>query len=105
MVAVLLIIAVWAGDASQVSARPYKDRPLTDVLKDFQRQGLRVVFSTGLVRPGMRVGPEPHGSRPEDVLAAILAPHDLMLRPGPRGILLVVRIAPANDTRGPTRIR
>jgi hypothetical protein len=97
VVAALLIIALWAGGAWQGVSRPYRDRQVAEILKDFQRQGVRIVFSTGLVTPDMRVGAEPQTAKPMDVIAAILAPHDLTLRVGPRGILLVVRT--------PTRLR
>lgn len=92
-VALLLIVGPCSGVLSHAAAQPYKDRRVVEVLRDFQRQGVRVVFSTGLVTPDMRVGVEPHGTKPEEVIAAILAPHDLALRVGLRGILLVVPAA------------
>ena len=102
-VALLLIIGLCAGAASHAVAQPYKDRQVVEVLRDFQRQGVRVIFSTGLVTPDMRVGVEPHGAKPEEVITAILAPHDLTLRVGLRGILLVVPAASAVDPDDRTR--
>jgi hypothetical protein len=92
-VTVLLIIGLCPGAMSHAAAQPYKDRQVHEVLRDFQQQGVRVIFSTRLVRPNMRVGVEPHGDRPEEVITAILAPHDLTIRVGLRGILLVVPAA------------
>jgi hypothetical protein len=73
------------------AAQPYKDRQVVEVLRDFQRQGVRIIFSTALVTPDMRVGEEPHGDDPQDIIVAMLAPHALTLRVGLRRILLVVR--------------
>jgi hypothetical protein len=102
-VALLLIIGLCSGAVSHAAAQPYKDRQVVEVLRDFQRQGVRVIFSTGLVTPDMRVGVEPHGAKPGDVITAILAPHDLRLRVGLRGILLVVSAASVVDPNDRTR--
>jgi hypothetical protein len=106
IVCALLIIGFCAGAVPNAAAQPYKDRRVVDVLRDFQRQGVRVNFSTALVTPDMRVGEEPRGDDPQDIIIAILAPHDLTLSVGLRGILLVVRatsvIEPDADGRAAT---
>jgi hypothetical protein len=91
VVRALLIIGFCAGAVPYAAAQPYKDRRVAEVLRDFQRQGVRVNFSTALVTPDMRVGEEPPGDDPQDIIVTILAPHDLTLSVGLRGILLVVR--------------
>lgn len=91
VVCALLLIGFCAGVVPTAAAQPYKDRRVVEVLRDFQRQGVRVNFSTALVTPDMRVGEEPRGDEPQDIIIAILAPHDLTLSVGLRGILLVVR--------------
>jgi hypothetical protein len=91
VIGVLLISALCSSAAPDAAAQPYKDHQLIEVLKDFQRQGVKVIFSTALVTPDLRVGEEPRGEKPADVIAAMLAPHHLTVRVGLRGILLVVR--------------
>ncbi len=68
-------------------------RPLADALQWIETQGLKVIFSTDLVRPEMRVKEEPKSTRPRQMLEEILAPHGLAVRPGPRGTVLVVAAA------------
>jgi hypothetical protein len=36
---------------------------------------VRVIFSTALVTPDIRVGEEPHGNDRQDIITAILAQH------------------------------
>jgi hypothetical protein len=88
LAAVLLLAAV----VGHAAGPRYKDRRVVDVLREFQKQGMRIVFSTALVRPEMRVAAEPvdDGDR-RKVITAILVPHGLMPRVGPRGVLLIVR--------------
>jgi hypothetical protein len=94
LVAVLLLAAaVTTAAVAPAAGQRYKDRRVVDVLREFQRQGVRIVFSTALVRPEMRVTTEPTDDDRQKVITAILAPHGLMPRVGPRGILLVVRAA------------
>jgi hypothetical protein len=93
VVCFLSIIALCSSAEPTAAAQPYKDRQVAEVLREFQRQGARVVFSSALVTPHMRVVEEPPGDDPEDIITAILAPHDLTLRVGLRGILLVVLAA------------
>jgi hypothetical protein len=84
-----------AGQApSSGAVRPattYAGRPLADVLRDLNRQGLWIVFSTRLVRGSLRVTSEPAGPTARDVLTQVLAPHGLVARAGPRGTLVVAR--------------
>ena len=93
VVSCLLLTGLCSGAVPSAAAQPYQDRQVVEVLRDFQRQGVRVIFSSALVTPDMRIAEEPHGDNPEDIITAILAPHDLTLSVGPRGILLVVRAA------------
>jgi hypothetical protein len=71
---------------------PYAGRPLVEVLQDLNRHGLRIVFSTTLVPPALRVSAEPAGS-PREVLDQVLRPHGLYARPGAQGTLIVARTA------------
>ena len=76
--------------------------PLSSAVADLERRGLAVLYSSDLVRPWMKVAAEPTASDPASVLVEILRPHGLAARPGPGGLLLVVRqprIAQARPTR------
>jgi len=71
----------------------YAGRPLGDVLRELQRAGLNIVFSSGIVRPTMKVLTEPKAAQPRLILDEILRPHGLQVRSGPRGTLLIVRFS------------
>lgn len=75
-------------------------RPLIDVLREFQNQGIRLIFSSDLVSPNLRVSSEPRSRTPRAMIAEMLAPHGLTLRDGPRSTLLIVR---ASTPRAPAR--
>jgi len=64
---------------------------LSNAVADLERRGLVVLYSSDLVRPWMKVASEPAATDPAAILAEILAPHGLAARPGPGGLLLVVR--------------
>ena len=83
LVAILLVAAQ--------AAASYAGKPLGDVLRDLQRRGLNVVFSSELVKPDMRVAAEPKATMPRRILDEVLAPHGLTVRTGPRESLVVVR--------------
>ena len=73
-------------------ARSYMGRPVADILQELQTAELRIIFSTDLVKPAMRVQAEPKTTDPKDIAREILEPHGLTVRPGPRGTLLVVAL-------------
>lgn len=66
-------------------------RPLTDVLRELQSQGLRIVFTSQLVRPEMKVEAEPVSGDPRRILDEVLAPHGLKAEERVGGTLVVVR--------------
>src|SRR5688572_7599826 len=111
-IAVLLLVG---GCALPVAAQEggdaplYAGRPLVEVLQDLNRRGLRIVFSTTLVPPTLRVSSEPAGT-PRDILDQLLRPHGLYARSGAQGVLIVARAprrrdeaAPAPPARPPAR--
>lgn len=78
-------------------ASPFKGRIVSEVLAEFRRQGLNLVFSDALVPRSLRVKEEPRQASPRAVVTEILAAHGLALQEEKRGALLVVksRVKPA----------
>jgi hypothetical protein len=89
-------VAVAASGQPQTPDR-FKGRSLASALVKLQDSGLKIIFSTELVRPDMIVSEEPRGRQGPEILDELLAPHGLRSSPGPSGALLVVR-APAPKT-------
>ena len=100
-VARMLALAASLPVAPAISAT-LAGMPLSSAVADLERRGLAVLYSSDLVRPWMKVAAEPTASDPAGVLVEILRPHGLAARPGPGGLLLVVRqprVAQARPTR------
>jgi hypothetical protein len=101
--AVFLIVSIaLCLDVPAVLAQPVPDRfagrRLEDALRVLQMRGLRLVFSSELVTPDMRVGAEPRARAPNEQLAELLRPHGLTVESGPGGVLQIVRLKkPAAD--------
>jgi hypothetical protein len=96
---VLLLIGGCAMPLAAQESRDaplYAGRPLVDVLQDLNRRGLRIVFSTSLVPPALRVSAEPTGT-PREMLDQVLRPHGLHARPGAQGLLIVARAPRRRD--------
>jgi len=96
-----------AADERQTSPRPYAGMALIDALQRLQQRGLKIVFSTQILRPEMRVQVEPASSEPRRVLDELLAPHGLGIVERPGGVLVVVTAPtsrePATTLRGVVR--
>ena len=99
--AITLWIAVWilgiaaatarAGEPPADAGRPVlAGRPLEEALRALQSQGLKIFFTSNVVRPGMRVEAEPTASSPRGRLDQLLAPHGLTSKVGPGDRLVVV---------------
>ena len=58
---VLMLAVVWVSAAGVAvgQGRPYAGRPVAEVLEELQDGGLRLVFSSDLVPPTLRVKAEP----------------------------------------------
>ncbi|HVR96433.1 MAG TPA: TonB-dependent receptor [Thermoanaerobaculia bacterium] len=88
----LLLILSCLG-AAPLAAAPeprYAGRPLEEALLDLRAQGLKLLFTSNVVRPDMRVESEPAATTPRQVLEEILAPHGLTVQDGPNGVVVVV---------------
>jgi hypothetical protein len=83
-----------AAPSAGSTAGRFQGWSLTDALLALESAGLRVVFSSQLVRPEMRVEQEPRAGAPREILDEILAPHGLRAVPSDGDRLVVVR-APA----------
>jgi outer membrane receptor protein involved in Fe transport len=77
----------------------YDGLSLSEALRELQLQGLKIVFTSEVVRADMRVESEPRSDDPEEILEAILKPHGLRIIEGPNETLVVVReeTVPAPD--------
>jgi outer membrane receptor protein involved in Fe transport len=79
--------------ADPAGAERYAGRPLAEVLRSLEAQGLEIVFTSELVRPEMVVAEEPVARTPRRVLDEVLAPHGLAVREDPSRVLVVVSAA------------
>lgn len=81
-------------------------QPLTGALEELRARGLRLIFSTVLVRPDLTVNVDVGAAEteaPEELARRILAPHGLTLEPVRAGLYSVVKMAPtaaSADARG-----
>lgn len=87
VLAILLLASLPAFGAGP----SWQGTPLRDYIASLQEQGLRVIYSTGLVREHYRVRSDPASADPEEALREVLAPFGLTLAEGPGGSLLVTR--------------
>lgn len=83
---------LWAGGTARADDTPrYAGRFLVGALDELGARGLRLIYSSDLVRPDMIVAGEPAVGPPRQVLEQILAPFGLESRDGPGGTILIVR--------------
>jgi outer membrane cobalamin receptor len=104
----LLLIATSRLAAETPPGSSYAGRPLAEVLQVLEARGLRILFSSDVVRAAMRVAKEPSATEPRAILDEILAPHGLKVLDGPGGTLLIVdgnRGAGTGDLDGTGRPR
>jgi outer membrane cobalamin receptor len=101
-VAVVLAIMFLLPGPLGAQEEEYAGRPLTDVLAALRAQGLKIVYTSALVRPDMIVEQEPQATDPRDILDEILQPHRLLVREAP-GEPLVIVAAPSFQPVPPAR--
>jgi hypothetical protein len=87
------IAVVMFSGISLLAQSKYVGRTIVDVLHQLQAAGVKVVYSSELVTPEMRVTAEPRARSPRRMLDELLNPHGLEIRNGPNGTLLVVKSA------------
>lgn len=89
----LFLVLLCPGADAAAAADRFKGRVLTDALQTLQAAGLRIVFSSEIITPALRVVSEPRSHAPLEILQEILKPHGLTVERGPGGVLIVVRSA------------
>jgi hypothetical protein len=91
----IVLIALCVGPPTALAQSPAADtlagRQLEDALRVLQAHGLRIVFSSELVTPDMRVRSEPRAQAIRERLTEVLRPHGLTAESGPGGVLQIVR--------------
>ena len=96
----LACLAFAAGLHAQGPPTAAAGQRLDEALAALQQRGLKVIFSSEVVRPSMRVAEAPRALSPRRALDALLEPHGLIAQDGPGGTVLVVKNPRA---RVPTR--
>ena len=100
VVALVLLLAAGASSTAGEAARPdYAGWPLAEALDDLRSRGLRLVYGSNTVRPGMAVDANPRAETLREALEEILAPHGLAVQESSTGILSVV-VAPYGAIEG-----
>ena len=87
----VLLFAQAAPAFAQRRFEAYEGRPLMEALQALQAEGVRLVFSSKIVTPDMRVEARPRATSPRAILDELLEPHGLKAVTGPGGVIQVVR--------------
>jgi TonB dependent receptor/Carboxypeptidase regulatory-like domain len=95
LVLVVLLSAASVAAAEDAGGRIVAGTPLTTALLQLQREGLKLVFSSQVVRPEMTVVSTPRSRDPRQVLDEVLAANGLAAADGPDGVLVIVVRPPA----------
>ena len=91
LIAVAMLSAGAAVYGQQVEHAQSDRRRLDEALADLQRRGLKIIYSSEVVRPDMRVETEPREASPRRDLDELLSPHGLIAQDGPGGTVLIVK--------------
>jgi len=76
----------------------YDGLPLSEALHRLRQQGLKIVYTSEVVTPEMRVRSEPSAGPPRQILEEILQPHQLRAIDGPNNTIVVVRVEAEEST-------
>jgi len=90
--AVLCLAAISAATAT-AQTTALRGRSLAEALHVLEGRGLRIIYSTDVVRPEMIVGIEPRSTEPRQMLDELLREHHLHATNGPHGSIVIVRDA------------
>ncbi len=93
--ALVAVALLWTGAAASAQepsgTSRSRARSLHDALSDLQKRGLKIIYSSQVVRPDMRVPIEPRATSLRRVLDELLSPHGLIAQDGPGGTVLIVK--------------
>jgi hypothetical protein len=81
----------------------YVGRPVAEVLRELQSDRFRIIFSSDLVPPSLKVKAEPKGGNPRELAQQILASHGLALQKGPGETWIVIASSTAPERQAPPR--
>ena len=82
---VVAALLLWSANAGAATLAITKGEPLAAALETLRDAGLRLIFSSALIGPELRVDEDPGSGSPEEIARRLLAPHGLtleMIRPG-----------------------
>ncbi len=101
-----LAVVVATSTAAMADQAPprFVGQPLSEALATLQADGLRIFFTSKVVRPDMRVSREPRASETTAILQELLSEHGLVSQAGPGGRLMIVEAGPTG-IRGLVRDR
>ena len=90
--AFMAVLCLAAVSAATATAQPtsLRGRSLAEALHVLEGRGLRLIYSTDVVRPEMIVGVEPRSTEPRQMLDELLREHHLHATNGPRGSIVIV---------------
>jgi hypothetical protein len=92
----LLALGSGVSEAAQRPGQPaappvsYAGRTLDAALAELRSRGLKIIYTSNVVRPGMRVVAEPTAATPRLLLDELLAAHGLEALDGPNDTIVVV---------------
>ena len=84
--------------SSTVAHSVEKDQALSAALEELRASGLRLIFSSVLVRPDLQVNVDPGSGTSEDIARRVLAPHGLTLDEVRPGVYSVVKSTDSRTT-------
>ncbi len=82
-------------DRTDPNSGPLAGQSLADALRELQARGVKIFFTSNVVRPRMWVRSEPTARDPRGLLNQLLAPHGLTSKVGPGDRWVVVVAKPA----------
>lgn len=83
--------------ATTAQAAVPRGMPIDALLEALRTDGIKLLYSSDLVKPWMRVGREPRAVEPQALLMEVLAPYGITVVHGPQDTLMLVR----EETRAP----
>ncbi|HEX7061035.1 MAG TPA: TonB-dependent receptor [Woeseiaceae bacterium] len=98
----LAVVILCFACSAAVAAETWQGRPLREYLEALGEAGLRIIYSTDLVRESYRVREEPRSTSPEAALREVLEPFGLVVEDGPGDALLITKV-PTAPPRKPER--